>query len=54
MRTYFNVAENGGGSYRLLAVLRWIMVVIFVSFDMQKFTFCRQRASFSTTVHLFS
>lgn len=34
----FNVAENGGGSYRFLAILRWVMVVIFVSFGMQKFT----------------
>jgi uncharacterized membrane protein YkgB len=34
----FNVAEKGGGSYNLLAVLRWVMVVIFVSFGMQKFT----------------
>src|SRR6202012_3142448 len=38
METSFNVAENGGGSYRLLAILRWVMVVIFVSFGMQKFT----------------
>lgn len=34
----FNVAENGGGSYRPLAILRWVMVVIFISFGMQKFT----------------
>ncbi|NUR10432.1 MAG: DUF417 family protein [Bradyrhizobium sp.] len=34
----FNVAEKGSGSYRLLAILRWVMVVIFVSFGMQKFT----------------
>lgn len=38
MNASFNVAENGGGSYRLLAILRWVMVVIFVSFGMQKFT----------------
>src|SRR5258708_37190465 len=38
MKASFNVAENGGGSYRLLAILRWVMVVIFVSFGMQKFT----------------
>ena len=38
MTTSCNVAENGGGSYRLLAILRWVMVVIFVSFGMQKFT----------------
>nr|WP_298244995.1 DUF417 family protein [uncultured Bradyrhizobium sp.] len=34
----FNVAESGDGSYRLLAILRWVMVIIFVSFGMQKFT----------------
>ncbi|TCU72567.1 putative membrane protein YkgB [Bradyrhizobium sp. R2.2-H] len=34
----FNVAENGEGSYRPLAILRWVMVIIFVSFGMQKFT----------------
>src|SRR5581483_2971439 len=38
MNTRFNVAEAGDGSYRLLAILRWVMVVIFVSFGMQKFT----------------
>ena len=38
MKASFNVAEKGGGSYRLLAILRWIMVVTFVSFGMQKFT----------------
>src|SRR3984957_11569358 len=38
MKVSFNVAENGGGSYHLLAILRWVMVVIFVSFGMQKFT----------------
>jgi len=38
MRTSFNIAENGAGSYRHLAILRWVMVVIFVSFGMQKFT----------------
>jgi uncharacterized membrane protein YkgB len=38
MKASFNVAESGGGSYRLLAILRWVMVVIFVSFGMQKFT----------------
>ncbi|MEO8322277.1 MAG: DUF417 family protein [Bradyrhizobium sp.] len=36
--TSFNVAETGIGPYRLLAILRWVMVVIFVSFGMQKFT----------------
>lgn len=34
----FNVAEQGAGSYRMLAILRWVMVVIFVSFGIQKFT----------------
>jgi len=38
MKTTFHVAEHGGGSYRPLAILRWVMVVIFVSFGMQKFT----------------
>jgi uncharacterized membrane protein YkgB len=38
MKTRFNVAETGDGAYRLLAILRWVMVVIFVSFGMQKFT----------------
>ena len=38
MTTSFNIAETGHGSYRPLAILRWVMVVIFVSFGMQKFT----------------
>jgi uncharacterized membrane protein YkgB len=38
MTTSFNVAETGHGSYRPLALLRWVMVVIFLSFGMQKFT----------------
>src|SRR5499433_2431604 len=38
METAFNIAESGSGSYRMLAILRWVMVVIFVSFGMQKFT----------------
>src|SRR3954452_17884285 len=38
MDTFFNVAEKGAGSYRLLAILHWVMVLIFVSFGMQKFT----------------
>jgi uncharacterized membrane protein YkgB len=38
MKTSFNVAESGAGSYGLLAILRWVMVVIFVSFGVQKFT----------------
>jgi len=36
--TSFNIAETGNGPYRSLAILRWVMVVIFVSFGMQKFT----------------
>lgn len=38
MNLSFNIAGHGEGSYRLLAILRWVMVVIFVSFGMQKFT----------------
>jgi uncharacterized membrane protein YkgB len=38
MKLYFNVAEKGVGSYRSLAILRWIMVLIFVAFGIQKFT----------------
>jgi uncharacterized membrane protein YkgB len=38
MKASFNIAESGGGSYRLLAILRWVMVIVFVSFGMQKFT----------------
>jgi uncharacterized membrane protein YkgB len=38
MKTSFNIAESGAGSYRLLAILRWVMVVIFVAFGIQKFT----------------
>jgi uncharacterized membrane protein YkgB len=34
----FNVSENGHGSYWLLGILRWVMVLIFISFGMQKFT----------------
>jgi hypothetical protein len=34
----FNVAERGHGSYWPLAILRWVMVVIFISFGIQKFT----------------
>ena len=26
----FNVSEKGRGSYRLLGILRWVMVLIFV------------------------
>jgi uncharacterized membrane protein YkgB len=38
MKTSFHIAEKGAGSYRLLAILRWVMVVIFVAFGIQKFT----------------
>ena len=34
----FNIAERGSGSYWPLAILRWVMVLIFVSFGIQKFT----------------
>jgi uncharacterized membrane protein YkgB len=34
----FNVSEKGRGSYRLLGILRWVMVLIFISFGIQKFT----------------
>jgi uncharacterized membrane protein YkgB len=34
----FYVAERGSGSYGLLAILRWVMVLIFVSFGIQKST----------------
>ena len=34
----FKVAEHGSGSYRMLAVLRWVMVLVFVCFGIQKFT----------------
>src|ERR1700740_1681140 len=37
MKTSFNVAENGGGSLRMLAILRWVLGFIFVSFGVQKF-----------------
>jgi uncharacterized membrane protein YkgB len=34
----FNISEKGHGSYWPLGILRWVMVVIFVSFGIQKFT----------------
>jgi uncharacterized membrane protein YkgB len=34
----FKIAEHGEGSHRMLAVLRWVMVLIFISFGVQKFT----------------
>lgn len=33
-----NVSEKGCGSYWPLGILRWVMVLIFVSFGIQKFT----------------
>ncbi len=38
MSVYFKIAERGVGSYRLLAILRWVMVLIFLAFGIQKFT----------------
>ena len=38
MLSKFQVAERGVGSYRLLMVLRWVMVLIFLAFGVQKFT----------------
>jgi uncharacterized membrane protein YkgB len=38
MSDYFKIAERGTGSYRPLAVLRWVMVLIFLAFGIQKFT----------------
>lgn len=38
MNWSFNIDEHGEGSYRLLAILRWVMAVIFMSFGIQKFT----------------
>ena len=32
------VAERNFGSFELLAILRWVMVLIFVAFGIQKFT----------------
>jgi len=34
----FNVSEKGHGSYWVLGILRWVMVLIFISFGIQKFT----------------
>jgi uncharacterized membrane protein YkgB len=34
----FHIAEQGSGSYWLLSILRWVMVLIFISFGIQKFT----------------
>src|SRR6266436_308303 len=38
MKMQFNIAEKGVGSYRSLAILRWVMVLTFVAFGIQKFT----------------
>jgi uncharacterized membrane protein YkgB len=34
----FNVSEKGHGSYWPLGILRWVMILIFISFGIQKFT----------------
>jgi uncharacterized membrane protein YkgB len=34
----FNVSEKGHGPYWPLGILRWVMVLIFISFGIQKFT----------------
>ena len=34
----FSIAEKGAGSYWPLSILRWVMVLVFVSFGIQKFT----------------
>jgi uncharacterized membrane protein YkgB len=34
----FKIAEHGSGSYAILAILRWVMVLVFVTFGIQKFT----------------
>jgi uncharacterized membrane protein YkgB len=34
----FQVSERGHGSYWMLGILRWVMVLIFVSFGIQKIT----------------
>jgi uncharacterized membrane protein YkgB len=34
----FNVSEKGHGSYWPLGLLRWVMVLVFISFGIQKFT----------------
>jgi uncharacterized membrane protein YkgB len=38
MNAFFCIPEKGNGSYRSLAILRWVMVLIFVAFGIQKFT----------------
>jgi uncharacterized membrane protein YkgB len=34
----FSIAEQGRGAYWPLGILRWVMVLIFISFGIQKFT----------------
>lgn len=38
MGRYFKVAEHGVGRFEMLAILRWVMVLIFLAFGVQKFT----------------
>ena len=38
MSVSFKISERGTGSHRLLAILRWVMVLIFLTFGIQKFT----------------
>ncbi len=38
MLVNFKISEHGAGPYGLLAILRWVMVLIFVAFGIQKFT----------------
>ncbi|MDE1896190.1 MAG: DUF417 family protein [Rhodospirillales bacterium] len=38
MSKYFKISERGAGSFWPIAILRWAMVLIFVSFGIQKFT----------------
>jgi uncharacterized membrane protein YkgB len=38
MLSDFNVSERGNGPYWILSILRWVMVAIFISFGIQKFT----------------
>ena len=37
-RIDYRIPEAGEGSYRILALLRWVMVLIFICFGIQKFT----------------
>jgi uncharacterized membrane protein YkgB len=38
MTGWFEIAERGSGADRLLAILRWVMVLTFLCFGVQKFT----------------